>query len=91
MFKIGGAGRVYVAYDDGNIRFPIVSSPTRFTPTNDKIRINGHLHTIYKSVPMNGGELTYLGTNSWIEKAPDGLNNYIVFISTETDDVSKAW
>jgi hypothetical protein len=91
VFKIGGAGRVYVAYDVGNIRFPIVSSPTQFTPTNDKIRINGHLHTIYKSGPMNGGELTYLGTNSWIEKAPDGLNNYIVFISTETDDVSKAW
>jgi len=83
MFKIGKAGRVYIAYDDGNVQFPLRSSPTGFNKTDDKIIINGHQHSIYQSGAMNGGELTYLGTNSWIEQPPAGLNNYIVFVKPE--------
>jgi hypothetical protein len=83
VFKIGKAGRVYVAYDDGNTQFPVVSSPTGFKATTDKIYINRRPHTIYRSYEMNGGELTYLGTNSWIEKAPQGVNNYVIFIASE--------
>lgn len=80
VFKIGKVGRVYVAYDDGNVQFPQVSSPTGFKKTDKKIMINGRPHTIYESGVMNGGELTYIGTNSWTEKAPPGLNNYVIFI-----------
>ena len=80
VFKIGKAGRVYVAYDDGNVRFPVVSSPTSFKKTAMKVVIGGRSHTIYQSGAMNGGELNYLGTNSWTEQAPPGLNNYVVFI-----------
>jgi hypothetical protein len=83
VFKIGKAGRVYVAYDDGNIQFPVISSPTGFTATNDKIYINNRPHTIYRSYEMNGGELTYMGTNSWAEKAPQGVNNYVIFITSK--------
>ena len=85
VFNIGKAGRVYIAYDDRNVQFPVKSSPTPFKITNDKIYINEYPHTIYRSEPMNGGELTYLGTNSWLEKAPAGINNYIVFITKETN------
>lgn len=85
VFKIGKAGRVYVAYDDGNVQFPVVSSPTGFKKTTDKILINGRSHTIYRSGPMNGGELTYLGTNSWAEQPPAGLNNYVIFVKPEID------
>ena len=85
VFNIGTAGRVYIAYDDRNVQFPVKSSPTPFKITHDKIYVNGYPHTIYRSEPMNGGELTYLGTNSWIEKAPEGINNYIVFITQETN------
>jgi hypothetical protein len=85
VFKIGTAGRVYVAYDDGNVQFPVISSPTGFKKTADQITINGHPHTIYRSGPMNGGELTYLGTNSWTEPAPPRLNNYVIFVKPETD------
>jgi len=91
VFKIGKAGRVYIAYDDGNVQFPVISSPTPFSPTEDRIIINGRVHTIYRSAPMNGGELTYIGTNSWLKKAPEGLNNYIVFIKSEIDEVTKAF
>lgn len=80
VFNIGKAGRIYVAYDDRNIKSLIWSSPTPFIKTSDKLYVNGFPHTIYKSEIMNGGELTYLGTNSWTEKAPSGVNNYIVFI-----------
>ena len=84
VFKIGKAGSVYVAYDDDNVRFPTVSSPTNFNRTADKIIINGRPHTIYRSGLMNGGELTYLGTNSWTDMPPPGVNNYVVFIKPET-------
>ena len=83
VFKIGHRGCVCVAYDDGNLEFPTVSSPTRFKKTEDKILVNGRPHTIYRSFPMNGGELTYLGTNSWPQQPPPGLNNYIIFITSE--------
>ena len=89
VFKIGRVGRVYVAYDDGNVRFPMVSSPTGFRKTNDKVIINGRSHTIYQSGQMNGGELTYLGTNSWTEQPPLGLNNYVIFIKQETEPAAK--
>jgi beta-galactosidase len=85
VFKIGKAGRVYVAYDDGNVQFPVISSPTGFKKIADKITIGGRLHTIYRSGQMNGGELTYLGTNSWTEQPPPGLNNYVVFVKAEID------
>jgi len=83
VFKIGKAGRVFVAYDDGNVQFPIVSSPTPFEKTEDKLIIGGRPHTIYRSALMNGGELNYLGTNSWTEQPPEGLNNYVLFVKTE--------
>jgi hypothetical protein len=83
VFKIGAVGRVYVAYDDGNVQFPVVSSPTPIKKTTDKLTINGRPHTIYRSGDMNGGELTYIGTNSWTEQAPAGLNNYVVFVTAE--------
>ena len=85
VFKIGKAGLVYVAYDDGNVQFPVISSPTGFKKTSDKITIGGRPHTIYRSGQMNGGELTYLGTNSWTEQPPPGLNNYVVFVKAEID------
>ncbi len=90
VFKIGTAGRVYIAYDDDNIDFPVRSSPTPFSETADKIHIGGHPHTIYRSGAMNGGELTYLGTNSWTAQPPPGLNNYVVFIKAEVDAPGKA-
>ena len=80
VFKIGKRGNVYVAYDDANDHFPTVSSPTGFTKTPDKIVVNGRPMTIYKSGAMNGGELTYLGTNNWTDHPPAAANNYIVFI-----------
>jgi len=83
VFKIGKRGCVYVAYDDANVQFPVVSSPTGFKKTKDKIVIGGRPHTIYRSGIMNGGELTYLGTNSWTEMPPPGVNNYLVFIQCE--------
>ena len=83
VFKIGRPGRVYVAYDDRNAQFPIVSSPTPFHKTADKILIDGHPHTIYESAPMNGGELTYLGTNNWLDQPPPGANNYVVFVQAD--------
>jgi hypothetical protein len=82
VFKIGRVGCVYVAYDDANEHFPVVSSPTGFKKTSDKITINGRSHTIYRSGEMNGGELTYLGTNNWTEKPPVGANNYVVFVQS---------
>ena len=88
VFNIGKVGRVYVAYDDGNVQFPVISSPTGFKKTDDKITINGRTHTIYRSGVMNGGELTYLGTNSWAEQPPAGLNNYVVFVKPGSDPVS---
>ena len=90
VFKIGTAGRVYIAYDEGNPQFPVRSSPTGFKKTEDKIIINGRPHVIYRSGAMNGGELTYLGTNSWTEQAPGGVNNYIVFIKAEIDAPGNA-
>ncbi len=90
VFKIGTAGRVYLAYDDGNIDFPVRSSPTGFSKTKDKILIGGRPHAIYRSGQMNGGELTYLGTNSWTEQPPPGLNNYVVFIKPGTDEPGNA-
>ena len=83
VFKIGKAGRVAVAYDEGNSQFPAVSSPTPFKETQDRLTINGRTHRIWLSAPMNGGELTYLGTNSWTEQPPPGLNNYVVFILSD--------
>jgi beta-galactosidase len=80
VFKIGRVGCVYVAYDDANEHFPVVSSPTGFKKTSDTISINGRSHTIYRSGEMNGGELTYLGSNNWTEKPPVGANNYVVFV-----------
>ena len=80
VFKIGKPGRVYVAYDDANEHFPVVSSPTPFKKTSSKIVIGGRAHTIWRSGLMNGGELTYLGTNNWIDKPPGGANNYVVFV-----------
>jgi hypothetical protein len=82
VFKIGRVGCVYVAYDDANEHFPVVSSPTGFKKTTDKITINGRPHTIYRSSEMNGGELTYLGTNNWTDKPPVGANNYVVFVQS---------
>jgi hypothetical protein len=90
VFKIGTAGRVYIAYDDGNVDFPVRSSPTGFNKTKDKILIGGRPHTIYRSGAMNGGELTYLGTNSWTEQPPPGVNNYVVFIKAEIDEPGEA-
>ena len=90
VFKIGTAGRVYIAYDDGNLAFPVRSSPTGFTKTKDTLLIGGRTHTIYRSGAMNGGELTYLGTNSWTEQPPPGLNNYVVFIKAELDKPGNA-
>jgi beta-galactosidase len=86
VFKIGTAGKVFIAYDDGNIDFPVRSSPTAFEKTEDKIMIGCRPHTIYRSGQMNGGELTYLGTNSWPEQPPGGLNNYVVFIKDEVEE-----
>jgi hypothetical protein len=88
VFKIGTAGKVYIAYDDENIDFPVRSSPTGFSKTKDKILIGGRPHTIYRSGQMNGGELTDLGTNSWTEQPPAGLNNYVVFYQSRG---RKAW
>lgn len=85
VFKIGTAGRVYIAYDAGNMDFPVRSSPTPIQKTEDRIMIGGRPHTIYRSGQMNGGELTYLGTNSWPEQSPPGLNNYVFFIKAEVD------
>jgi len=80
VFKIGKPSRVIVAYDDLNEHFPVVSSPTSFKKTKDKIIINGHSHTIFATDTMNGGELTYLGTNNWIDKPLTLANNYVVFV-----------
>lgn len=80
VFKIGRVGRVYVVYDDANEQFPVVSSPTGFRKNADKIIINGRSHSIYCSDDMNGGELTYLGTNNWTGTPPADANNYVVFI-----------
>ena len=85
VFKISRPGRVLVAYDDRNSRFPVISSPTPFFLTSDKLIIDGHPHTIYASGVMNGGELNYLGTNSWTDQPPAGTNNYVVFIQTNPD------
>jgi len=82
VFKIGKPGRVYVAYDDANGHFPVMSSPTPFKKTNDKLAINGRAHTIYRSEAMNGGELTYLGSNNWTDQPPTNANNYVVFVQT---------
>jgi beta-galactosidase len=83
VFKIGKPGRVYVAYDDGNEHFPMVCSPTPFKKTEDKIAINGRTHTLYRSAAMNGGELTYIGTNNWTDKPPQRANNYVVFVQPD--------
>ena len=90
VFKIGAAGKVYIAYDDGNSNFPVLGSPGGFKKTKDKILIGGRPHTIYRSGQMNGGELTYLGTNSWTEQPRPGLNNYVVFIKAEIDPPGRA-
>lgn len=84
VFRIGKAGRVYVAYDDANPHFPEVSSPTGFHKTKDTIIINGRPHTIWESGDMNGGELCYLGTSSWTDQPPQGINNYVLFIKSGT-------
>ena len=83
VFKIGKPGRVYVAYDDANGHFPMTASPTPFKKTKDKIIINGHAHTIYRSETMNGGELTYFGSNNWTDQPPTNANNYLVFVQPE--------
>ena len=83
VFKIGKPGRVYVAYDDANPHYPIVSSSTPFKKTRDKITIHGHVHTLYCSAAMNAGELTYLGTNNWADQPPWDANNYVLFIQTD--------
>ena len=99
VFKVGKRSHVYVAYDDRNTHFPVVSSPTAFTRTNDKIMINGHAHTLYKSGLMNGGELTYLGTNNWTDKPIAGADNYVVLRPTRSmtrtqralEDIDISW
>lgn len=83
VFKIGKRGHVYVAYDDRNEHFPVISSPTAFIKTKDSIIINGHSHTLYKSGQLNGGELTYLGTNNWTDKPVTGVNNYVVIVQPD--------
>jgi hypothetical protein len=32
---------------------------------------------------MNGGELTYIGTNNWTDKPPQRANNYVVFVQPD--------
>jgi hypothetical protein len=83
VLKIGKPGRVYVAYDDANERFTMVCSPTPFKKTEDKITINGRMRTLYQSAAMNGGDLTYSGTNNWTDKPPAQANNYVVFVQPD--------
>ena len=80
VFRIGRPGRVYVAYDNANAHFPEIGSPTPFAKTRDTMVIGGRPHTIYRSGEMNGGELTYLGTNNWTDAPPADSNNYVVFV-----------
>ena len=79
-----------MAYDDRNAHFPIVSSPTGFVKTSDTITIDGHPLTIYQSGPMNGGELTYLGTNNWLDQPVPGADNYVVFVQPDSSGRNPA-
>ena len=89
VFKIGKPGHVFVAYDDANEHFPLVCSPTGFKKTTDKIIIQGRPHTIYRSGDMNGGELTYLGSNNWADPPAVNANNYVVFVQPDAAPVGS--
>ena len=91
VFKMGRIGRVYVAYDDANAKFPDVSSTTTFEKTNDKIIIGGRPHTLYRTKVLKCGDQVYLGTNSWMDTPPSGVNNYVVFLVVRTDDNYRAF